>query len=104
MYVCEDCGRTFDEPIKTKEKLGEFWGAPAFHDIYVCPYCESEEIDKLSVCPVCGEPMKADQDFCNACENFVSESLNDYIKSVQRYLKTDYKTATLLIATEMERR
>lgn len=47
IYKCENCGRVFtDEQAETRsEYVGEFWGAPAYQEIRVCPDCRSEEID-----------------------------------------------------------
>ena len=42
MYICEDCGKVFDEPKTYEECMGEFWGAPAYETFAICPFCESE--------------------------------------------------------------
>lgn len=41
-FICDNCGREFEEPITIKESRGEFWGMPAYEDIWVCPYCEDD--------------------------------------------------------------
>lgn len=43
---CEHCKRIFDndEIITERQYMGEFWGAPAYEDFDVCPYCRSDEI------------------------------------------------------------
>lgn len=48
IYKCGNCGRVFpDEKADTrKELVGEFWGAPAYQNILVCPDCRSDEIDE----------------------------------------------------------
>lgn len=45
-YICGDCGTVFneDEAEYRSELVGEFWGAPAYNDILVCPRCRSDEI------------------------------------------------------------
>lgn len=37
MYKCEDCGKTFDEPIVCSE--GHGLDAPPFESLKKCPYC-----------------------------------------------------------------
>ena len=103
-YICGECGRTFDEPIKSREQIGEFWGTPAYSDFYTCPYCGSEAVDEAGECPVCGEPIQSEIDFCDGCRNFVNKAVSDFIKQVQDYLRTDRKTALELILNDLEGR
>ena len=42
-YICCDCGRDFDYPLIIREHRGECWGMPAFEEIELCPYCESDD-------------------------------------------------------------
>ena len=48
MFKCNDCGNTFhDYEIKTiYEDRGEFWGAPAYEPIGLCPYCNSDDFEE----------------------------------------------------------
>lgn len=43
-YVCLDCRKTFDDPYKWEDHVGDFWGQPAYETHYSCPYCHSDEI------------------------------------------------------------
>ena len=47
-YKCEDCGEIFneDEAGTERERVGEFWGAPAYKDFIVCPRCRSYYIEE----------------------------------------------------------
>jgi len=47
MYVCNNCGRTFDETKVSKELMGEYWGTPAYEYYDVCPYCGDSDIDEI---------------------------------------------------------
>ena len=47
MFKCGDCGKTFNEPDLVRESRGEFWGMPAYEDMYYCPHCGSDFIDKV---------------------------------------------------------
>ena len=48
MYVCNDCGMFFEEEKVNTESVGEFWGAPAYQEYGVCPYCKSTDCKKIS--------------------------------------------------------
>lgn len=47
MYKCNDCGRVFEEPEKISEEA--FYDCvfdySCGHYVYLCPYCESTDID-----------------------------------------------------------
>lgn len=47
MCKCMDCKEVFDvsEVVTIREYRGEFWGAPAYETIGVCPWCRSDDID-----------------------------------------------------------
>ena len=66
---CYECGRIFDEDDAEcrQEYVGEFWGAPAYQNINVCPHCGSDEISDFKY-PLdeCSE-TKCDYD-CDNCE------------------------------------
>lgn len=47
MYKCNCCGKTFEHPACVSESRGEFWGMPAFEDVYYCPFCDSEDYDDV---------------------------------------------------------
>lgn len=38
MFVCIDCGKTFDAPVKSHEKY-ECWGSIVYQEYECCPYC-----------------------------------------------------------------
>lgn len=48
IYKCGNCGRVFtDEQADTRtECVGEFWGAPAYKEFFICPDCRSDEIEE----------------------------------------------------------
>lgn len=45
---CSNCKQVFseDEAESRNENVGEFWGAPAYLEVNVCPFCRSDEIDE----------------------------------------------------------
>ena len=52
MYVCLDCGRTFDEPDRWEEKHGFDYGP--FESWSGCPYC-GEGYTEAHKCDCCGK-------------------------------------------------
>ena len=36
MYICDECGETFEEPKTYYEDRGEFWGQPCREEISGC--------------------------------------------------------------------
>lgn len=47
MCRCHDCKEVFDayEARIIEEPRGEFWGAPAYERVAVCPWCGSDDVD-----------------------------------------------------------
>lgn len=39
-FICDNCGREFEMPVTIKEYRGEYFGMPAYEEIWVCPHCE----------------------------------------------------------------
>ena len=48
MIHCCDCNSYFEEEdLKlVREKMGEFWGAPAYQEFMNCPECSSDYIEE----------------------------------------------------------
>lgn len=51
-FKCCDCDKEFteDEAEYRSENIGEFWGAPAYTNVLICPFCGSDEVDNFSDC------------------------------------------------------
>ena len=49
-FKCYDCGCIFkqEDARKVKDHVGDFWGAPAYRDISVCPDCGSDDFYSYS--------------------------------------------------------
>jgi hypothetical protein len=58
MYICLDCGATFDEPSRFAESHG-----------MEGPYREF-----FSLCPCCGEPGFEEATFCDECDAMIPVS------------------------------
>ena len=74
MLYCTGCEQFFDEDDagEDREQLGEYWGAPAYREYAVCPYCGSDQIEEAHRCKLCGEwiPYSGD-DYCEECSDRV---------------------------------
>lgn len=46
MYKCNDCDAIFENPKCVSEYRGEYWGAPAYEDMYYCPECGSDDYEE----------------------------------------------------------
>ena len=46
-YKCNDCGFEFDEAESYEERVGEFWGQPAYETFYICPRCKSDDFEEI---------------------------------------------------------
>lgn len=46
MYKCNNCGAIFEYPKCESEYRGEYWGTPAYEDMYYCPECGDDDYDE----------------------------------------------------------
>lgn len=42
---CMSCGEEFEYPATVRDYRGEYWGAPCWENIGVCPHCGGDDID-----------------------------------------------------------
>jgi predicted amidophosphoribosyltransferase len=80
MYKClnENCGKTFEQPAKQYDEKGNY--------IEVCPYCEQDEKERVSICTKCGEPSEYLETLCDGCKGLIRDTL----RSPVNFLLTDY--------------
>lgn len=64
MFVCLDCGCTFEKPIRWKEDRGECFGFPSYEEISGSPCCKSNYTESHR---------------CNCCDEWIDDI----------YIKTD---------------
>lgn len=77
MWVCNDCGQEFEEPKTIYEWHSELngMGGNKCEKLYVCPVCESDDIEEEDLCDFCGRPAK----LINAGTKYICESCLDEI-------------------------
>jgi len=80
MYKClnENCGRTFEQPAKQYDEKGDY--------IEVCPYCEHDEKEQISIFRKCGEPSEYLEALCDGCKGMIRDTL----KVPVNFLLTEY--------------
>lgn len=74
MYICLECGKTFEEPKTYREDLtpgGAFEGGAFMHEYYACPYCEGAYRQAVR-CDICGDYV---------CEEEIEIIDKDYVCS-----------------------
>ena len=72
MFKCYDCNETFSEPRNYTEKMGEYFGVPAYAEFSCCPHCGSN-FDEAIQCEKCGEWFFEDELTEGYCEICVEE-------------------------------
>lgn len=79
MLKCYDCNRTFEsDALKiVPESRGEFWGTPAYENMYYCPFCGGSDFDE------CNEEdeereriLESPDEFYESVDKAVDDALN----------------------------
>ena len=90
MYACNECHNTFSEPLQKGEWQGEKeHGGTVFYD--VCPCCGDEDIEKMSVCPLCSEDFKKPDgfgdftgDYCPECQSAICIAMDGAVSVIEK--------------------
>ena len=82
-WYCPDCGKEFSEVARRYD-----FGNTV---TYICPFCESDRIEELVLCPKCGYGWKSKKDrLCEKCQLRVvgkySRFVRGLIKEEREYL------------------
>lgn len=75
MYLCEDCGNTFNEP-KIAQQSVPYGIGNAHFDFCVCPFCGSNCIVDTEVCVECGKPFDDKHLYGGICKDCIHEDCN----------------------------
>lgn len=67
MYICKECGLSFETYGVMYENHGECHGTPAIEQIAVCPQCGSTGFEEAEQCESCGEWMPKGKSLCEEC-------------------------------------
>lgn len=94
MYICDECGAVFEDPVRKREYSEEYGDSTA----YYCPYCESEEYT-ADECPSCHGAKNAQDPVCRKCKLRVKGLLrlfvSDFSRPEREYLADLLDGATL---------
>lgn len=66
MYICNECGLSFEQYKVVYENQGECHGVPAIEQIAVCPQCEATNFEEADECE-CGEAIPKGDKICKDC-------------------------------------
>ena len=86
MYICKECGRTFETPIKIKEEGYE-------HD---CSPCCKEAFGNANECEVCGKYIDADESHILLCPECKHRAIERF-----KYLLGGFKAEELKYLDEI---
>lgn len=79
MYICDECGAVFEEPVRKREYSEEYGDSTT----YYCPYCGSEEYT-ADECPVCHSLKNRDDRLCHKCGQRVRGLLRLFVSDFNR--------------------
>lgn len=80
MFICRDCGRSFERPIPNTH----YNGAIDPEDL-ICPFCFSTDYTEADKCPKCGkwyDWTRCRHDFCPDCYGEMAGTLNDLLEGL----------------------
>lgn len=80
-YQCMKCGRVFFEPCRQYDDIGYVKD--------VCPYCERQEWERVSICEMCGNPGHYLEKYCETCKNFIRNMITGTIDILTNEFKFD---------------
>ncbi len=105
MYVCTDCGRKFEKPLKIKESETE--ALTVARSYFVCPECKSENIKEKPIryCKCCGRRMgDTNENYCSLTCKKQGEILFERQRQRGIHIKNSpiYKTVRMLEAYNKE--
>ena len=59
MFVCIECGGTFEDPIRWNEDRGEYFGFPSYEEYWGSPCCHGDYTE-AKLCDCCGNVIQGD--------------------------------------------
>ena len=80
MYICLECGNTFEKPKRIYERLEH-----GYMTIKECPCCQSQAFEQATTCEICGAYISQEQARYGMCADCEMETDADFKKSLSRY-------------------
>lgn len=78
MYICGECGSTFDEPIIERDDPSPDGVSlsSGYYEIHYCPECGSDDVNEADRCPACGAWKRYNKSvLCDECDIILHEGL-----------------------------
>ena len=80
MYICADCGKTFEQPVVIHDDPSPPGVAlpSGYYEYYECPYCGEGAVEEAEECPSCGQwylPNMSAKVLCEDCKDRLTEEL-----------------------------
>ena len=95
MFICDDCNKTFENPVIYVNKINN-------RSFIVCPHCGSVAFSNAVKCAMCGKDIPENNVFCEDCidkaidgviaENYVREDIGSIHVSIPRFLAFVYSS------------
>lgn len=79
MYICDECGALFEEPVRKREYSEEYGDSTA----YYCPHCGSEEYT-ADECPSCHGAKNEHGPVCRKCKLRIRGLLRLFVSDFNR--------------------
>ena len=80
MYICLECGATFEKPKRVYEKFEH-----SYMTIKECPRCQSQAFEIATTCEICGAYIGQEQARYGMCAQCEMDTDADFKKSLSRY-------------------
>lgn len=84
MFICKNCGETFEQPMVVQDDPSPAGVAlpSGYYEYEYCPYCESDLIEEADICGVCGDYIENGEDFCEYCKRDVMHSYEEIFSGI----------------------
>lgn len=94
MYICNNCGRTFNEPEIYFERHGP--DSPPYEEFGMCPGCECGDFEEAEYCIHCEKWLLDEEIYAGVCKKCAYELGEDY-DVLKKYLVANRLTEEFYI-------
>lgn len=73
MWICNDCGHTFEEPVNEQNR-----SVSVESEYAECPRCGSDDFDEAFVCTGCGKWFADTDLYYGLCKSCLADKAKEY--------------------------